>query len=232
MGDAGSIDIFATKGIEYLIVVGYLIVLVGVWNLLTSSSDQREAARATRQRIARPSGWIELKDGFYFHQGHSWAVPVHGPAVRVGMDDFAQKLLGKPAAIELPDVGSSLKQGEPAWVVEVDSQRVDMLSPVDGEVTAVNRGVLDSPELVCGDPYGTGWLLEVRVPSPKRVFRNLLTGKLARMWMEATVEKVRSMRAGELGIVLPDGGFPVSGFARALSPDRWDEVAREFLLSD
>ncbi len=40
------------------------------------------------------------------------------------------------------------------------------------------------------------------------------------------------MRAGELGIVLPDGGIPVDGFARILAPERWDEIARDFLLSD
>jgi hypothetical protein len=59
-----------------------------------------------------------------------------------------------------------------------------------------------------------------------------MSGDLARAWMAQTVERLRQMPAGELGVVMPDGGEPVHGFVRLLDPERWDQVAREFLLSD
>jgi hypothetical protein len=71
----------------------------------------------------------------------------------------------------------------------------------------------------------------VRVKNPDTAKRNLLQGDLAKAWMNAIVERLRATPAGELGVVLPDGGVPVGGIARALSPEAWDRVAREYLLS-
>lgn len=225
--DIGTTDIFATKGIEYLIVIAYLVVLIGAWRLLR----EPEAARAVAQRVPLVGGWFHVRDDIYFHQGHSWAAPDEGDVLTVGMDDFARKLLGPPEAIELPEVGTRLKQGEHGWQIQVDSRSVDMLSPVDGEVIQINREVVRSPELV-SEPYDRGWLMKVRVPNRRRNLKNLLKGNLARAWMRETVETLRAMEAGQLGIVMPDGGVPVDGFVRVLAPENWDEVARKFLLSD
>lgn len=225
-------DLFATKGIEYLIVIGYLIILVGFWKLLARPAVAEAGARSPQRVRSRTPRWFALRDGFYFHQGHAWAVPGNGGVMTVGMDDFAQKLLGRPGSIDLPAVGARVKQGERGWEVEVHSKSIPMLSPVDGEVIAVNSEVLESPEIVCSDPYERGWLMKVRVGNTGAAVKNLLSGRLARSWIGATVENLRQLRAGELGILMPDGGIPVEGFVRVLSPDRWDEIARQLLLSD
>jgi hypothetical protein len=107
-----------------------------------------------------------------------------------------------------------------------------MLSPVDGEVVAVNTDVVGSPMLVNSEPYDRGWLLKVKTPDPAAPARNLLSGTLARAWLDGVTERLRETRTGELGLMLPDGGFPVNGFARALDPEGWDRVARELLLSE
>lgn len=61
--------------------------------------------------------------------------------------------------------------------------------------------------------------------------KNLLTGKLAVAWMENTVQTLRQRMAGDLGVVMQDGGLPVSGFAKELAPEKWDEIAAEFFLT-
>jgi len=226
-----NVDLFATKGIEYLLVILYLVVLIGFWRLL-SHPQERARAPVRRPARARVGGWFDVRDGLYFHQGHGWAGMGEEGVVTVGMDDFAQRLLGTPAAVELPPVGVRLKEGERGWSLRFNGQSIDMLSPVDGEVVAVNEALRDSPDLVNQDPYERGWLMKVRMPRPEKARRNLLSGRLARAWMGDTVEKLRALRTAELGVVLPDGGVPVAGFVRELAPENWDEVAREFLLSE
>ncbi len=228
----GTPDIFATKGIEYLIVITYLVVLIGFWKLLSRSRAPDRSPALQGELRPRATGWLRVPEGVLFHQGHSWASPESGDVVRVGADDFAMRLLGRPRAIDLPPLGARLTQGERAWEMEVDSRWIPMLSPVDGEVIAINRDLKSAPELASDEPFDRGWLLKVRVPNARANLKNLLSGRLAKSWMEETVERLRAMRAGELGIVMPDGGIPVDGFARILAPERWDEVAREFLLSD
>lgn len=222
-------DLFATKGIEYLIVIAYLAVLVGFWRLLSSEPQEQRRPAAVLNRLR---GWFEVRDGYYYHRGHAWALPEQGGLVRVGVDDFAQRLLGRPDALGLPMPGTSLRTGQVGWSMRLAGKTIEMLSPVDGEVVAVNEEALDTPELVNGDPYGEGWLLKVKSPGEGSVRKNLLPSDLARAWLEEIGEKIKSLPVAQLGVVMPDGGIPVSGFARALAPEDWDRLAREFLLTD
>jgi glycine cleavage system H protein len=114
----------------------------------------------------------------------------------------------------------------------VDAQHIPMLSPVAGEVVEVNLDVLQFPETVHQDPYGKGWLLKVKSSKVASNARNLLSGRLARVWMEDALEKLHPLHGGSLGPLLQDGGVPVAGMARAIDPDHWDRFARTHLLTD
>jgi glycine cleavage system H lipoate-binding protein len=226
------VDIFATKGIEYLLIIGFLLVLVVVWlTLRPQGRSQAPPAPKARVRHLLPSGWFRVRDVFY-HPGHAWAMPERDDVVRIGLDDFTQKLLGNVDGIELPDVGSRLDCGGTAWRLNVDSKSIDMLAPVGGEVVGVNRCVLKDPRLAMEDPYGEGWLLEIRVSDVKASMRNLLAGRYAKAWMDETVRALQGKMVGKLGVLMQDGGTPVSGFAFELSGDDWHELAKEFLLGN
>lgn len=227
-------DIYATKGMEYIIVIAYLLVLVGVLRFLSPPRVARLFGMRSRSpvRPRAPRAWFAMPDGLHFHQGHAWATPESGEVVTVGVDDFAQRLLGPVDAVHLPQVGTRVRLGERGWTLVVDDTPISMVSPVEGKVVAVNPTVVESPEVLSRSPYEDGWLLKVRVPRSGATWRNLMSGDLARAWMAQTVERLRQMPAGELGVVMPDGGEPVHGFVRLLDPEHWDQVAREFLLSD
>lgn len=230
-------DLFATKGLEYLIVIGFLVLLIGYWRILQGGEARPVAApdaAAGRSSAAAAEAmrWYGLPAGLLFHQGHSWARPGGLGLVTVGIDDFAGKLLGEPDALELPRPGTRLHTGQPAWRVRVGGGSVAMVSPVDGEVVAVNPAVVAAPSLASREPYDAGWLLEVQVQDPEATTRNLLRGELAREWLERSAERLRAVWTSGLGVLLPDGGAPIQGFARALGGegDGWVEVAEEFLL--
>ena len=226
------VDIFATKGMEYILVIGYLLVLVVFWKILNKKPSAGNSAGLNRERVKGNSGWFKLAEGLFYHQGHSWVMPEEGDVAKVGIDDFAQKLLGKPTSIVLPRIGAQVNQGAKGWQLKVDSKLFDVLSPVDGEVLAVNEEAVKSPELIGNDPYGEGWLIKVRVPKLNSQLKNLISGKLAIAWMEETVSTMRKKITGDPGMVLQDGGTPVQGFAKNISPGNWEDIANEFLLND
>ncbi len=227
MEGMGTVDIFATKGIEYLIVIGFLVVLVFYWKLL--GRTEPDAAPVTGRRSGR--GWFAAPRDYLFHPGHTWAAPEGNRLFRIGMDDFAQQLVGEPSALDLPSPGDQVRQGELGWTVRVGPRAVRMLSPVDGVVESVNSQVRGTPGIVNDEPYEGGWLMKVRVSDPGKPERNLLAADTARDWLDRAAEGLRAMWTRELGVALPDGGAPVKGFGRAMSDDRWDDLAEELLLS-
>jgi glycine cleavage system H lipoate-binding protein len=166
----------------------------------------------------------------YYHRGHSWAIPESGNVVRVGMDDFAQKLVGKIDAIQFPQVGSRVTQREKGWSLLAASKSIDMLSPVDGEIIEINESLLRSPESISKDPYGESWLMKVQAPKLSANLKNLLSRGTARKWMEAVSENLLSRADYNLGPVSQDGGVLVDGIAKNLDRERWDEIAREYFL--
>lgn len=224
-------DIFATKGAEYLIAIAYLVLLVLAGKYLAPAPvPQTAGARRARRGLSVP--WFSLNEGFHFHQGHTWAAEADGEVVTVGLDDFAAQLVGTPDAFDLPVVGTNVRQGARAWSLRAGERTLAMLSPVSGQVVAVNQAVLDAPQLAADDPYGAGWLLMVRAPDRKVTLRNLLSGELAATWMRQTTERLKTLPTGGLGVVMADGGVPVRGFGRALAPEEWYVVAHEFFLAE
>ena len=228
------VDIYSTKGIEYLIAAVFFFGFLALQRYILTAAPGKEK---TPGRLAGLPSWFRVPEGYGFHQGHTWMkVELMSPdrqrLVKVGLDDFAQKLIGKVDAVDLPPVGSRLRQGDKGWSLMVDSKAIPMLSPVDGEVVAVNPEVLRSPGILGRDPYGAGWLLKVKSDRIAADTRNLLSGKVARAWMETSLENLHPVRHESLGPVLQDGGLPLDGIARVLGGDQWADLAKTHLLTD
>ena len=103
---------------------------------------------------------FDVPDDRRYLESHEWALEEDG-VVRVGISDFAQDELGDVVFVELPDEGDDLTQEEEFGVIESIKAVSDLYAPVSGEVTAINRALFDSPELVNDDPFGEGWMLEI-----------------------------------------------------------------------
>jgi glycine cleavage system H protein len=106
-----------------------------------------------------------VPDGLRYTREHEWIVPTEGdPAVvRIGITDFAQDQLGDVVFVQLPEVGLSVGSGQSVAEVESTKSVSEIYAPLEGEVTAVNDALGDTPELVNSDPYGSGWMMELRL---------------------------------------------------------------------
>lgn len=224
------VDMFATKGIKYLLVLAFWFSIFPFWRTLLG--PVRVGRRAIERVVSGLKEWFDFPPYLYYHQGHTWVRVDEKGTVKVGLDDFAQKLLGQPDTLELPEIGSRLRQGDIAWRLKIGGKVIEMLSPVNGVVTAVNVKVLEDPSILNRDPYGEGWLLKVRAEGLKFDLRNLFKGEVLKGWVEATLEKLRTMIGTELGLMYQDGGLPVSGFIRQIAPNDWDKIVREFLVPE
>ena len=94
---------------------------------------------------------------------HEWVRRIGEDTVRVGITDFAQAALGDVVFVQLPEVDAELTAGDPFGEVESTKSVSDLYAPISAKVVAVNGDLEANPQLVNSDPYGGGWLLDLRV---------------------------------------------------------------------
>jgi glycine cleavage system H protein len=94
---------------------------------------------------------------------HEWIATLAGGTVRVGITDFAQDQLGDVVFVQLPEVGDDVLAKDPVGEVESTKSVSEVYAPVSGEVTAVNEALAERPELINSDPFGEGWMFELKI---------------------------------------------------------------------
>jgi glycine cleavage system H protein len=99
--------------------------------------------------------------GYKYTKDHEW-IELSGDRGKVGITDYAQQQLGDVVYIELPEVGSKLKQGQSFGTIESVKAVSELYAPVGGEVVEVNAALKEKPEAVNTDPHGS-WMIVVRL---------------------------------------------------------------------
>ena len=173
---------------------------------------------------------FQVAEDLYYHEGHTWAKPEYGGRIRVGLDDFARKLLGKLKGIDLPDIGHEVKQGMVGFDVKRNNEIARVLSPVDGIVACVNERVVDNPELVNESPYEDGWLFIIEPTKMRKNLKSLYFGEQAENFMGEEAKRLWAM-ADEDFRMAADGGASVDDVFEAIGGKSWADFVKTFLRS-
>jgi len=191
-----------------------------------------ELARApiTEPHVSVVDGFA-VPDRMRYHPGHAWCLTERKGVERVGIDDFAARLVGRIDSIELPRPGQWLRQGQKAWSFTRNGEKTEMAAPVEGEVLKTNEEVLRDPSLLRRDPYGAGWLMTLEVPDPENTARNLIPKGMVSAWMRSAVEALYAHQPQLAGATAADGGQPVDDLSASLSHEVWSDLTREFFLT-
>ncbi len=159
-----------------------------------------------------PAGY-RLPGGVFVHGGHTWAYLQASGEARVGIDEFARGVIGRIDRIEVPAPGVALRQGERAFTVVQGRKRIELLSPLDGVVAAVNS----DPGALKGDTYQAGWLLAVKPANLAHNLKRLRIAADAAAWLEKETRRfaefvaLHSARPQEVGVTMQDGGQVAAG---------------------
>ena len=104
-----------------------------------------------------------IPDDLKYTAEHEWVRLTDGGTAVFGITDFAQSALGDIVYVSLPGVGARITEGQACGEVESTKSVSDIYAPVTGEVISVNAELDSAPESVNAEPYGTGWMVEVRL---------------------------------------------------------------------
>ena len=169
---------------------------------------------------------IMVPDQMRYHPGHTWLLEDRPGLTRVGADALAARVIGRIEKIEVPKTGRWVRQGQKALTFWSAGEKVELVSPVEGEVVEINSEAIKDPTLLSKDPYGRGWLIKVNVPERDTVGRNLLPQTLVKNWMREEVRRVRAVQP-QLAAVMVAGGGQDSTFTHDKS---WTDLTHELFL--
>ena len=201
---------------------------------------RREKAAAEPRSVREPSSLFPsratqgLPGGLFVHGGHTWAKLDSSGAVQVGLDGFAQGILGRVDRFELPPDGAKLRQGEPAFAALQSGKRIEFVSPVDGVVCAVNEQINADPAAARKDPYEKGWAFMIRPSNLSRNLKKLRIGEEATAWLErearSFTEFLSLHRAVpvEVGVTLADGGIHADGIMESMDGEILQITIRKY----
>ncbi|MBF0117620.1 MAG: glycine cleavage system protein H [Desulfobacterales bacterium] len=168
---------------------------------------------------------------YYFHMGHAWAKIESGGYIRVGLDDFSLKLLGKADGFELPLMGKELDLGKAGWGLKREGNIADVLSPINGVIMEVNSKLREKPEIANHEPYEEGWLFMVRTPDIKVATKALMDDKKSMEWISSEVSLLENMIEEVAGPLAADGGYLADDIYGNLPGLGWNRLTKTFLRS-
>jgi len=186
--------------------------------------------RAPAPRLARELGF-EIPQGYCFHPGHTWVLKEGTENARVGLDSFAGNLIGKIDRIEIAGPNRWVRQGQKLITVHGGGQSLDLLSPVEGVVIAVNNDAITDPSLLSRDPYKNGWVAMIKSPDLAINQKNLVQTSMVAPWMQNNVARLNSMLTQLSPQLAQDGGEPVVGALSRVTPELRQKLITEFFLS-
>jgi glycine cleavage system H protein len=181
---------------------------------------------------------LAIPEGVFFHRGHTWAGVDLSGKIKVGLDDFTQKIFGRIDGVKLRKVGDNVAKGEKLFTVKQGGRQAEFRSPIDGVISAINEDVVNNPKLIKENPYEKGWIYAIKPSNLARDIKSLIVAEDARNWIKREVQRFKEFINGQfvqdkvLGKVLADGGVPVEGIMEHMDDLSWMKLQEEFLTRE
>jgi glycine cleavage system H lipoate-binding protein len=170
-----------------------------------------------------------LKADYYYHPKHLWVAPSPEDEneARVGIDDFAARLIGKIDRVSVPGENMPVKENSICFLLHSGQRTVRLVAPANGTVKAVNPRMAADPSIINEDPYSDGWIFSLQ--SKGNPVTGLYHKNVARKWLECEVERLQRAFASDLGMTATDGGEALTDISGRLTDAQWGKVISQFL---
>jgi glycine cleavage system H lipoate-binding protein len=174
-----------------------------------------------------------LPGGVFISSGHVWANVTVPGLVRVGVDDFARKMIGRIDAIEFPEQGHQVKKGEPLFYLQQGGRKATFKSPITGKVHLVNAELAHNPSWLEKQPYDKGWICSLKPLNLADELEQLKIGEKAAAWYRQEIQRVRQLLVSHDGNghaqELAEIGQLVEGQLEETDERTWTRFAETFL---
>lgn len=228
-------NLFDTKGIEYLIVIAFLLLLTPFWLIVNRKS---ETVRRIGQSIrVLTANLLRIPKGMFYSSSHTWLYLEKSGQAKIGLDDFLQNVLGEITVQPLKSNGDTVHKGDVLALVEQGGKQLHVHSPLSGEIAGINEPAFENSDTLKAEKLEDGWLYAIVPADWQTETSGFLPGAKAAQWFSDEIMRLRDFltvhlarQAGVSAVVaFQEGGELEANPLAKLDAGIWDEFQNEFL---
>jgi len=229
------VDIFDTKGIEYIVVIMFLLLIIPYWRALN------KPVRVRQRQVAQPGilteKLLKMPAGLLYSMNHTWSLMERNGMARIGIDDLLLHLTGGSELKNVVSPGTMVHKGDRIAEIGKNGRRLSIKTPVSGEVSSVNTLFAEDPLAINDQERGKDWIIKVRPSEWKKETDGFIMGEEARKWSKYELERFRDFAAGWMSsqevdqnhVILQAGGELVDNPLSEMPSEAWTDFEKIFL---
>lgn len=223
-------DIFDTKGIEYIIVIVFLLLIIPFWRFLNRPVKTKVASALKAINLQA----LSIPKGLYFNKNHTWSHLEKSGVASVGMDDLLLHLTGGVELSYLKEQEEKVKRGEPIARITQEGKELVITSPISGEIDRVHASLAEDSGAINKDPYSS-WLYRIRPEKWREETHDAMMSDQASDWVGKELDRFRDYMAEEFSkstgeeVVLQEGGELSGNPLKEMDSEAWNGFQEKFL---
>jgi glycine cleavage system H protein len=228
-------NIFDTKGIEYIVIIAFLLLLIPFWLALNKPVQLKEKVRKALGILS--AAVLRIPQGIFYSKNHTWAYLEKSGTAKVGVDDLLVHITGEVNIRQLKNPGDSISKGDLVAEMDQNGKTLNVLSPISGTVVDSNSDLNGHHELLNEDPYGKGWLYDIKPTNWVAEIPSFYMADEATDWLNKELIRYKDFLAMNMKkyspdpsmIILQDGGELSENSLSGMPDELWKDFQNEFL---
>ena len=230
-------NIFETKGLEYLIIIAFLVIIIPFWIFI---NRQAKISKQIQKAIGVISANIlRIPLGLFFSKNHTWTHLEKSGFAKVGLDDLLLHLTGEVKFGNLKTPGNYINKGELLTEIDQNGKLLQIFSPISGKIMSTNKMIYDNPGVSNNDPYGDGWIYKIKPSAWIPETDSYYLAEAAVAWSKTELERFKDFLAFSMKkyspetsmAILQDGGELRDKPLSELPDEVWKDFQKSFLNS-
>lgn len=226
-------NIFDTKGIEYIIIIVFFLILIPYWIIVNKPQLKKRIHEAVK---ALTIDVLRIPKGLFYSKNHAWAYLEKSGNAKIGIDDFLIHLIGGFKLNLVRIEGEIILKGEVMAEIIQEEKRLKLLAPVSGMIVNSNLDVGEDAEILKSDPYGDGWIYSIQPSNWKTETSGFYFAEEAVKWISSELQRFKdflnialSKNSETQMLVFQEGGELQMNPLEGLKPEIWNDFQNEFL---
>ena len=228
-------NIFETKGIEYLAIIAFLVLLIPFWLALNKKAKIPKQIRKVSGFLS--ANIIKIPQGLFYSKNHTWTHLEKSGIAKVGLDDLLLHITGEVKLYYLKNPDEIVKKGESLAEIDQKGKLLRVFSPISGKILHANLLLDESPEMLNEDPYGSGWICKIQPTNWVEETKSYFLAEEAIKWSKMELERFKDFVAlsaekyspEPATIILQDGGELRENVLSVMPAEAWNDFQVEFL---